>query len=112
MSMTEQEIAQAINDLVFSDPKINTAVINLPFHIPKSLFMEKITGYANHKGWQAELLNMTTNEMEVNPTSPLQYVCDRIRDDLRLDFETFFLSQMEQGAKAQGQQVIKQVSGD
>ena len=104
--MTDEEITELIDSMVFDDPGEDVVEVNVPLNVPKALFqadMVQIKAYAQSIGWQPELLNKQTGLHEPNPIGPLKFLALGIRSDVRRKFNRF----IELQAKAQAAAAAK-----
>ena len=99
--MTDQEIQALIAQVQFPAPKDTEVVVNVPLTVPKAIFPDQAVAFAKSKGWS-----------EANPMPALKFLADRIRLQVRSEFELFIRSQVAKQAKVQADNAIKGIFGN
>lgn len=96
--LSDAEIQVLVDAVVFDGVKPTEMVVNVPLHIPKSVFGDQVNAFAVTRGWRPEL-----------EPSALKFLADRIRKQVRADFESFIRANIATAAKAQADATITQI---
>lgn len=110
--MLDEEILAEVSKIDFSAIKDTEINVNVPLTIPKALFMEGITGFAKSEGYPEKIVVMQGEGEEKNgvlvdnPESPLLFLANKIRMDIRRRFEAWVKDTAKKQAEETAQRAI------